>query len=81
MNKKRKKERQGAQEFDNVDRAMKDYYYFTKQTPKPKLSDFYNTSEDQKKREIGFVVVGMIVTGFIAWKVSERSERSVSKSS
>ena len=73
MNKKRKKERQGAQEFDNVDRAMKDYYYFTKKSPEPKLSDLYTPSEDQKKREIGFVVAGMIVTGFVAWKISERS--------
>ena len=64
-----KKERQGAQEFDNVDRAMKEYYYVTKQAPEPKLSDFYTPSEDQKNREIGFVVTGMLITGFIAWKI------------
>jgi hypothetical protein len=73
LHEQEKKERQGAEEFINVDQAMKDYYYFTKKSPEPKLSDFYTPSEDQKKREIGFVA-GMIVTGFIAWKISERSE-------
>lgn len=73
LHEQEKKEREGAEEFGKVDQAMKDYYYFTKKVKEPKLSDFYTPSEDQKNREIGFVVAGMIVTGVIAWKVSERS--------
>ena len=68
-----KKEKEGIVEYEDVDKAMKEYYFFTKKSLEPKLSDFYTPSEDQKKREIGFVVAGMIVTGFIAWKVSERN--------
>ncbi|CAC5384502.1 unnamed protein product [Mytilus coruscus] len=45
----------------DVDQAMKQYYYITSKqltplSPKPKLSDFYTPSEDQKNREIAFVV-------------------------
>ncbi|CAC5378385.1 unnamed protein product [Mytilus coruscus] len=47
--------------FEDVDQAMKQYYYITSKqltplSPKPKLSDFYTPSEDQKNREIAFVV-------------------------
>ena len=34
----------------------------------PKLIDFYTLSPDQQNREITFVVLGMAVTGFIAYK-------------
>ena len=56
--------------------AMKQYYYVTgKQlaaaAPKPKFSDFYTPSEDQKNREIAFVVGGMALTGLVAWKLNK----------
>ena len=55
---------------------MKQYYYVTQKKlgplpPKPKLSDFYTPSEDQKNMEIVFVVGCMALGGFVAWKLSE----------
>ena len=76
INEQLQKEHHAVQTFDDVDQAMKQYYYITgKQLdltvrrPKPTLSDFYTPSEDQKNREIAFVVGGMALTGFVAWKL------------
>ena len=74
INEQLQKERHSEQTFEDVDDAMKEYYYVTKQQlpalpPKPELSDFYTPSEDQKNREIAFVVGGMVLTGFVAWKL------------
>ena len=68
-----KKEHHAAQTFDDVDQAMKQYYYITGKSldtlpPEPKLNDFYTPSSDQQNREITFVVLGMTVAGFIAYK-------------
>ena len=70
------KEHQSIKVFDDADQAMKEYYYITgKQLPdvppKPVLSDFYTPSEDQKDREIAFIIGGMALTGFVAWKLSK----------
>ena len=87
LNEQEKKEHHGAQEFENVDQAMKQYYYATNKEKEnrsenrsenpmgrslrsePVLGDFYTPSEDQKNREITFVVIGMALTGFVAWKL------------
>ena len=73
INEQLRKEHLAVQDFDDIDQAMKLYYYATGKDlqlpPKPKLSNFYNPSEDQKKREIAFVVGGMALTGFVAWKL------------
>ena len=71
--KKYKKEHHAEQTFDNVDQAMKQYYYITgkKLDPlpqEPKLSDYYAPSPDQQNRELLFIVAGMAVTGFVAYK-------------
>ena len=68
-----KKEHHAVQTFDDVDQAMKQYYYITGKSlgplpPEPKLSDFYTPSSDQQNREITFVVLGMTVTGFVSYK-------------
>ena len=68
-----KKEHHAVQTFEDVDQAMKQYYYLTGKSldplpPEPKLSDFYTPSSDQQDREITFVVLGMTVTGFVAYK-------------
>ena len=78
INEEMKKENHAEQTFDDVDTAMKQYYYITGKNlpdnlssplpPEPVLSDFYTPSEDQKNREIAFVVGGMAVSGFVAWK-------------
>ena len=79
INEEMKKEHHAVQTFDDVDQAMKQYYYITGKKlpdnlstplpPKPTLSDFYTPSEDQKNREIAFVVGGMALTGFVAWEL------------
>ncbi|CAC5359220.1 unnamed protein product [Mytilus coruscus] len=56
INEQLQKEHHAVQTFEDVDQAMKQYYYITSKqltplSPKPKLSDFYTPSEDQKKIE------------------------------
>ena len=69
-----KKKHHAEQIFDDVDQAMKQYYYITgKQLdplpPEPKLSDYYAPSSDQQNRELLFIVAGMAATGFLAYKL------------
>jgi len=72
INDELQKEHHSVQTFNDVDQAMKQYFYLTgKKLPvetEPQLSDFYTPSPDQKDREMLFVFVGMGVTGFIAYK-------------
>ncbi|CAC5387162.1 unnamed protein product [Mytilus coruscus] len=54
INEQLQKEHHAEHTFEDVDQAMKQYYYITSKqltplSPKPKLSDFYTPSEDQKK--------------------------------
>ena len=74
INKEMKKEHHALNEFDDVDQAMKEYYYVTgKQLSpleeEPTIHDFYTPSESQKNREYLFIVLGMSLTGLIAWKL------------
>lgn len=74
INEQMKKEHHAINEFNDVDQAMKNYYYITGEQlpdlpPKPILSDFYTPSEDQKNREIAFIIGGMALTGFVTWKL------------
>lgn len=74
INEQLKSEHHAEQTFDDADTAMKNYYYITGNQlpdlpPEPTLSNFYTPSEDQKNREIAFIVVGMIVTSFIAFRM------------
>ena len=67
------KEHHAEQTFDNVDQAMKQYYYITGKIldplpQEPKLSDYYAPSPDQQNRELLFIVAGIAVTGFVAYK-------------
>ena len=76
INEQLQKEHHAEQEFSDVDTAMKQYYYITNKqltplSPKPTLSDFYTPSEDQKKREISFIIGGMALTGFVAWNLNK----------
>ena len=74
INEQLKKEHHAINELEDVDQAMKEYYYVTgKQLPalpkKHTLSDFYTPSDDQKNREYLFIILGMGLTGYIAWKL------------
>ena len=77
INEQLQKEHHAEQTFNDVDQAMKQYFYITSKhlssnlttpLPEPKLSDFYTPSPDQQNREVMFVVLGMLVTGFIAYE-------------
>ena len=70
--------RQGhaVQTFQDVDVAMRQYHLVTGNTldpmgPEPQLSDFYVPSDDQKSREIAFIVIGMAATGLVAYKLAK----------
>lgn len=41
--------------------------------PAPKLSDYYTPSDDQKDREITFVILGMAATGLVTYEIAKRS--------
>ena len=74
INEQLQKEHHAVQTFEDVDQAMKLYYRVTNKkitplSPEPTLSDCYTPSEDQKNREMAFVVGGMALTGFIAWNL------------
>ena len=74
VNERMKRENEAVHEFSDVDDAMRQYYLVTgtelpNLPPKPELSDFYTPSEDQENRELTFVVGGMLLTGFVAWKL------------
>ena len=76
INEQLQKEHHAVQKFDDVDQAMKQYYYITNKqltplSPKPTFGDFYTPSEDQKKREISFIIGGMALTGFVAWNLNK----------
>ena len=74
--------RQGhaVQTFRDVDAAMSEYAQVTgKQLdpmgPEPVISDFYTPSDDQKDREIAFVLLGMTATGLVAYGISRQSAK------
>ncbi|CAC5421156.1 unnamed protein product [Mytilus coruscus] len=74
LNEQLQKEHHAEHTFEDVDQAMKQYYYITSKqltplSPKPKLSDFLYTIRRSKNREIAFVVGGMVLTGFVVWKL------------
>ena len=55
--------------FDDVDQAMKQYYYITGKQLEPlplesKLSDYYATSPDQQNRELFLLLEGWQQRGF-----------------
>ena len=66
-------EHHAVQTFDDVDKAMKQYYYITGKSldplpPEPKLNDFHTPPSNQQDREIVFIVLGMATTWFVVWK-------------
>lgn len=74
--------RQGhaVQTFRDVDTAIREYSQIFGEAksktldplgPEPQLSDFYTPSDDQKNREIAFVILGMAATGLVAYKLAK----------
>ena len=62
--------------FQDGDAAIRQYSLVTGQIlppleSEPALSDFYVPSDDQRSREIAFVVLGMSATGLVTYKLAK----------
>lgn len=61
--------------FQDVDAAVHEYNQVTSKNitleHEPTLSDFYVPSDDQKDREITFVILGMGATALVAYKLAK----------
>ncbi len=78
INEELKRQNRAVETFHDVDAAMHEYaLVFGEGTkldplgPEPQLSDFYQPSSDQKDREITFIILGMAVTGLVAYKLAK----------
>ena len=81
VNEKLRKEAHAKQTFTDIDRALQEYYIMTgsqfdipqelQTFNKPKLSDYYTPSEDQKTREILFILAGLGVVGFATYEITK----------
>ena len=75
INEELRRQHQAVQAFHDAEQAMHEYNRVTGKTldplgPRPHLSDFYTPSDAQMGREIAFVVLGMAVTGLVAYKIA-----------
>ena len=75
INEELRHQHHAVQTYHDVSEAMHAYNRVTGKTldplgPRTQLSDFYTPSSDQKDREIAFVVLGMAVTGLVAYKIA-----------
>ena len=65
--------------FRDVDEAIRQYNLIADsdsmtpvlEEPKPKLSDFYLPSQEQRDREIAFIIMGLGVTSFAAYMLTK----------
>ena len=65
--------------FRDVDEAIRQYNLVSgsdaqtleRMEPKPKLSDFYLPSPEQRDREIAFVIMGLGATTFVAYTLAK----------
>jgi len=76
INEELRRQNHAVQTFHDVDAAIREYSQVTGHNldpldPKPQLSDFYVPSNDHKNREITFVVLGMVTTGLVAYKLTK----------
>ena len=81
INEELHRQNHAVQTFRDVDAAIREYANVTGKNlgplePEPQLSDFYTPSDDQKDREIAFVVLGMAATGLVAYGISRQSRKS-----
>ena len=80
INEELRRQNHSVQTFCDVDTAICEYAHVTGHNldplgPEPQLSDFYTPSNDQKDREIVFVVLGMAATGLVAYRISKKSTK------
>jgi len=79
LNQRLQAQQHSAQVFEDADAAMREYWLVTggdesklKAVPEdgkaPELSDFYSPSEAQKQYELAFIVGGLALTGWAAFR-------------
>ena len=80
INEELRRQNHAVQTFRSVDAAIREYSQVFGEAkgkmlnslgPEPQLSDFYMPSDEQKDREIAFVILGMAATGFVAYKLAK----------
>lgn len=81
INEELRRQNHSVQTFRDVDAAIREYAQVTGQNlnpmgPEPQLSDFYTPSNEQKDREIAFVLLGMAATGLVAYKLRGAAAKS-----
>lgn len=77
LNERLQKEAHAKQQFSSIDNAMQEYYIMTgtrldlpsELSSEPQLSDFYTPDDDQKIRELVFILLGLGVTGLVTYKI------------
>ena len=73
INEELRRQGHAVRTFRDVDEAIRQYNLVVGSgsrialEPKPKLSDFYQPSPEQRDREIAFVIMGLGVTSFAAY--------------
>ena len=77
LNEELRRRDHAVETFRDVDAAMQEYAQVTGHNldtlgPEPQLSDFYHPSDGQKDREIAFVILGMVATGFVAYQLATK---------
>ena len=76
INEELRRQNHSLHTFEDIDSAIREYSLVTGKTvspmqPEPQLSDFYTPSRDQKDREIAFILLGLGVTGLVAYKLKK----------
>ena len=75
INDQLKREGHAVKTFRDADEAIHEYSRVSgvsiQLSAEPRLSDYYTPSSSQKDRELIFIVVGMTITGFIAYKLAK----------
>lgn len=78
INEKLRLEGHAQHTFTNTDDAIREYFLVTgndMSIPKPKLSDYYKPSTEQRNGEIIFVLVGMTFVFFTGFYIARKNER------
>jgi len=81
INEKLKEQKHAVQTFSDIDQALQEYYLVTGenlppiQGIKPKLADFYQPSENQKAKEVVFILFSMVAVYSVAVFVQKKHGR------
>ena len=84
INEKLKEQKHAVQTFSDIDQAMQEYYLVTGKDlalpsqgikKKPKLADFYQPSDNQKAKEVVFILFGMVAVYSVAIFIQKKHGR------